>query len=187
MSNIYFRLTVLVGAFLTSVCLPATAESPPESKSTSVDSSAEKPTASLTPAQKAELVARKKKWLLAQRTESGGTGEGAWRLIKKPMDLPNLPQYTGAGATFVEGLMYPNKPGGAAISLTYRAKEAPDVVMSWYEEALANYHWKIQKIKAENANLTAFNGDNGVTVAVRPAKLKAFRTDIKITFKLARK
>jgi hypothetical protein len=140
-----------------------------------------------TPAQKAALAAKRKKWLLAQRSEAGGTGEGAWQLIHRPMDLPNLPQYTGTGATFVEGLMYPNKPGGAAISLTYQAKEAPDVVMSWYEEALVNYHWKVSKAKSEKGAVMAVNGDNGVTINVKPAKSKVYRTDLKITFKLAHK
>ncbi len=140
-----------------------------------------------TPAQKAALEAKRRKWMLAQRSESGGSGEAAWQLIHRPMDLPNLPQYTGTGATFVEGLMYPNKPGGAHISLTYRAKEAPDVVMSWYEDALTNYHWKISKNKNEKGAVVATNGDNGVTVNVKPAGQKGYKTDLRITFKLGHK
>lgn len=143
--------------------------------------------AKFTPAQRYALAEKRKKWLLAQRAESGGTGEGAWQLIHRPMDLPNLPPYTGTGATFVEGLMYPNKPGGAAISLTYRAKETPDVVMAWYEEALTNYHWKMGKTKADNGAVTAVNGDNGVSILTQPSKAKGYKSDIKITFKLAHK
>jgi len=136
--------------------------------------------------QKLAAEAAKRKWLLAQRAESGGTGEGAWQLLKQPMDLPDVPRYSGAGAQFIEGLMYPNKPGGAAISLTYRVKEAPDAVLGWYQDALANYQWKMGQSKDPNM-LKGSHGRNGVTVTVTPTKQKGFRTDLRISYKISNK
>lgn len=124
--------------------------------------------------------------LIAQRAESGGTGEGAWRLLHQPMDLPDLPKYTGQ-AQFVQGLMYPNKAGGAAITMSYRAKETPDVVLGWYSDALANYHWKIAPSKSTTM-IKAVNGKNGITVNVGPGKaIGGYKTAINISFKLANK
>jgi hypothetical protein len=135
-----------------------------------------------------KALAAKRRWLLAQRAESGGTGEASWRLLKAPMDLPDVPRYTGAGTEFSEGLLYPNKPGGAAVSMTYRAKEAPDVVLSWYEDALKNYQWKTKtKGTGANAVISGMHGNNGITVTVSPTKARGFRTDLRISYKLARK
>lgn len=126
--------------------------------------------------------------MLAQRAESGGTGEATWRLLKQPMDLPDVPRYTGAGTEFAEGLMYPNKPGGAAVSMTYRIKETPDVVIHWYEDALKNYQWKT-KTSGNGAHsiVTGQHGGNNITVTVTPAKSRGFRTECRISYKLSNK
>ncbi|MDZ4832463.1 MAG: hypothetical protein SGJ27_01555 [Candidatus Melainabacteria bacterium] len=177
---------LLVGLTPACFCLPGSAEQPRTNTQSKVRSTASDETQKFTPQQQQALNAKRQKWLLAQRSESGGTGEGAWQLLHRPPDLPNLPSYTGTGAQFAEGLMYPNKPGGAAISVTYRAKESPDTVRGWYEDALANYHWKVQKSNDHNL-LMASNGPNNVTVKVTPSKGKVYKTDLKITFKLAHK
>lgn len=137
-----------------------------------------------TPAQ----AAARRRWMLAQRAESGGTGEATWRLLKQPMDLPDVPRYTGAGTEFAEGLMYPNKPGGAAVSMTYRIKETPDVVIHWYEDALKNYQWKT-KTSGNGAHsiVTGQHGGNNITVTVTPAKSRGFRTECRISYKLSNK
>ena len=118
------------------------------------------------PAAQAQMqVINGKRRYLAQRAESGGTGEGAWQLLKQPMDLPDLPRYTGAGTQFVEGLMYPNKPGGAAITMIYHAKEVPDVVRDWYGDALASYQWKVLPAgKGETITLPVGEGDTDACI-----------------------
>ncbi|MBX9666820.1 MAG: hypothetical protein K2X93_04340 [Candidatus Obscuribacterales bacterium] len=135
------------------------------------------------------LVVNQNQRYIAQRAESGGTGEGAWQILRRPMDLPDLPKYTGQQPEFVEGLIYPNKTGGAAISMNYRAKETPEVVLQWYVDALKNFQWKLDPMpRDEHTAVRATHGKNGISVNVSPAnKTKGFRTDIRISFKLSSK
>ncbi|MBX3072946.1 hypothetical protein KF913_03455 [Candidatus Obscuribacterales bacterium] len=180
-------------ALLMAVCLAAPVVSP--AMATETEASQQAKATSLSPAQAqakaredAKAYRERQRWMLAQRAESGGTGEAAWRLLKQPMDLPDLPRYTGAGTLFTEGLLYPNKPGGAAVTMTYRAKEAPDVVLGWYEDALKSYQWKVKTTgSGALSTITGQHGSNNVTVNVSPCKDKTYRTDLRISFKLSHK
>ncbi len=119
---------------------------------------------------------------LAQAVDRGGVGTGAWELLRQPMNLPNLPMYTGK-AHFIKGLMYPNKPGGAAIELHYVVTEDPQSVMSWYSGALDSYQWKSKKAHNE-CLIRATRGDNGVVVKVTPTRKKGYRSELQISYKL---
>lgn len=121
---------------------------------------------------------------LAQRAESGGTGTGAWQLIRQPMALPDLPSYTGQ-AKFVDGLMYPNKPGGAAITLHFLTREEPDTVLEWYSSALSSYQWKMGKSSGKDRSVQGTKGKNGVVVRVSPANQKGFHANLRISYKLS--
>ncbi|HMO23315.1 MAG TPA: hypothetical protein PKD05_14435 [Candidatus Melainabacteria bacterium] len=122
--------------------------------------------------------------LIAQRAERGGTGTAAWQLVKQPMELPDLPQYSGK-ATFTHGLMYPNKPGGPAINLMFKVKDHPDAVMQWYRDTLKANSWKVIPDKNQNA-VRATKGKNGVVVNVGASKAPGYFTELKISYKLAR-
>lgn len=165
----------------------STSSSSRSTTSKSTGRTADNRTAAVATETPAQATARRR-WMLAQRAESGGTGEATWRLLKQPMDLPDVPRYTGAGTEFAEGLMYPNKPGGAAVSMTYRIKETPDVVIHWYEDALKNYQWKT-KTSGNGAHsiVTGQHGGNNITVTVTPAKSRGFRTECRISYKLSNK
>lgn len=120
----------------------------------------------------------------AQAAERGGTGTGTWYLVKTPMQLPDLPKYSGK-ALFSKGLMYPNKPGGSAINLMYKVKEPPSSVLQWYKDTLKAYSWKVVKTKNSNA-VRATHGKNGVVVNVSDSKTPGYQTELKISYKLAR-
>src|SRR2546430_1648330 len=104
-NQIKIPITVALASLMPAwICSPAQAEQP-AAKSSAVSRKPQFQTAAeekFTPEQKAALLAKRRKWMLAQRSESGGTGESAWHLMKKPYDLPNLPPYTGTGAQFME-------------------------------------------------------------------------------------
>ncbi len=180
-------------ALVMAVCLAAPVVSPAVAADTKTGKHAKTPSVSPEEAraiaqEQARAAQLRQRWLLAQRAESGGSGEAAWRLLKQPMDLPDLPRYSGTGTLFTEGLLYPNKPGGAAVTMTYRAKEAPDVVLGWYEDALKSYQWKVKTTgSGALATVTGQHGSNNVTVNVSPCKDKAYRTDLRISFKLSHK
>ena len=121
---------------------------------------------------------------LAQRAMKGGTGDAAWVLVKQPMNLPDLPKYSGK-AFFEGGLMYPNKPGGSAISLRYKVKEAPDTVLEWYRDTLKSNQWQVMQTKNQ-ASVRAVRGKNGVVVNVTPSKAPGYQSNLKISYKLAK-
>ena len=129
----------------------------------------------------------KSKWLLAQHSESGGTGEAAWQLLKQPLDLPDLPKY-GGHAEFIDGLMYPNKPGGPAVTLHYKVKEAPSEVLNWYADALKNYQWILDRGRqtANSTSVSGKHGKNGCTITVSHCKEKGYPCDLRISFKITR-
>ncbi|MCA9800900.1 MAG: hypothetical protein KC777_02885 [Cyanobacteria bacterium HKST-UBA02] len=121
--------------------------------------------------------------LIAQRrADHGGVGDGAWQLLKKPMDLPDLPKY-GGQTQFVGGLMYPNKPGGPAITMRYLTTDAPAVVSQWYEDSLKANTWSTTSIKD---TIKGQKGHNGVMVRVSPSTQKGYKSEIKISYKLYR-
>ncbi|MBZ0187147.1 MAG: hypothetical protein K8F91_12945 [Candidatus Obscuribacterales bacterium] len=121
--------------------------------------------------------------LIAQRAERGGVGAGAWQILRKPMELPDLPAYTGQ-SQFISGLMYPNKPGGAAISMRYMAKEDAGTVSQWYADTLKANSWKTAKA-TNDSSIRAQKGGNGVTIRVTPAKKSGFKSEMKISYKLS--
>ncbi|MBX9692168.1 MAG: hypothetical protein K2Z81_07280 [Cyanobacteria bacterium] len=120
---------------------------------------------------------------LSSAVERGGVGTGAWQLLRQPMNLPNLPAYSGK-AQFVKGLMYPNKPGGPAINLQYNVSEDPGTVISWYSDALDSYQWHSKKNQNQTL-IRATRGDNGVVVRVTPSNKKGFRSELQISYKLS--
>ncbi len=123
----------------------------------------------------------------AQHADSGGTGQGFWQLLKQPITLPDIPQYSGQ-AQFVSGLMYPNKIGGPTVSMQFRAREAPDTVLEWYQEALKAYKWVGRKAPATNRGRSyeAFKGKSTITISVNDCNFQGFRTNFKLSCKVAR-
>lgn len=124
---------------------------------------------------------------MAQHADSGGEGQGFWQLLKQPISIPDVPQYSGQ-AQFVSGLMYPNKPGGPTVSMQYRAREAPDTVIAWYEEALKAYKWIGRKPPAASRGRTyeASKGASSITVTVNDSTVRGFLSDIKLSCKVSR-
>lgn len=124
--------------------------------------------------------------LLAQAADRGGTGEGAWQVLREPVQLPDFPAYSGK-ATFNGGLMYPNKQGGPAIGLRYSAREDPESILGWYEEALKSYKWAVNRQRGVvPGSVTATKGGSSCVVQASPSRKPGFATDLYINFKWAR-
>lgn len=126
--------------------------------------------------------------VMAQHADSGGQGQAFWQLLKTPISLPDIPQYSGQ-AQFVSGLMYPNKPGGPTVSLQYRAREAPDTVITWYEEALKAYKWVGRRAPQNSTGgrvYEASKGKSSITVTAADSRVRGFLTEFKISCKVSR-
>lgn len=123
----------------------------------------------------------------AQHAESGGKGEGFWQLLKAPISVPDVPNYTGQ-TLFVAGLMYPNKKGGPTVSMHYRVRETPEQVIEWYEEALKAYKWVGRKAPVTNKgrSFEASKGNSSVTISASDCKAQGYRTDLRMSCKIAR-
>jgi hypothetical protein len=124
--------------------------------------------------------------LLAQASDRGGTGEGAWQVLREPVQLPDFPAYSGK-ATFNGGLMYPNKRGGPAIGLRYSAREDPESILGWYEDALKSYKWAVNRQRGVvPGSVTATKGGSSCVVQAAPSRKPGFGTELYINFKWAR-
>ncbi len=123
----------------------------------------------------------------AQHAESGGKGEGFWQLLKAPISVPEVPNYTGQ-TSFVGGLMYPNKKGGPTVSMHFRVRETPDQVIEWYEEALKAYKWVGRKAPVTNKGRSyeASKGNSSVTISASECNVQGFRSDLRMSCKIAR-
>ena len=110
---------------------------------------------------------------------------GRFVVLSSPMDLPDVPKYTGR-ATFVSGLKYPDNPHGPVVLLTYRMHEEGQEVLQWYSDSLKAYSWRVQDLKPETRQVLASKGRTECTILASPYKGPGFRTEVQITYKVGR-
>jgi len=110
---------------------------------------------------------------------------GRFVTLSSPMELPDVPKYTGR-ATFVSGLQYPDNPHGPVVLLTYRVHEDVAEVLQWYADSLKAYLWKVQEFKPETSQVLASKGHTACTILVSQYKGPGFRTEVTITYKVGK-
>jgi len=106
-------------------------------------------------------------------------------VLSSPMELPEVPKYTGR-ATFVSGLQYPDNPHGPVVLLTYRVHEEAAEVLQWYSDSLKAYSWRVQDPKPETHQVLASKGRTECTILASSCRAPGFRTEVQITYKVGR-
>ncbi len=126
------------------------------------------------------------RYLIAQAAERGGQGEGAWQLLREPMELPGLPAPTGF--QYKSGLMYPNKKGGPSIGMRYVTQQDPSTAASRYREALRDSQWNVRPAVSGSKGLviSASKGKNSCQITVSGSNDPAFPTMIYISYQMGR-
>lgn len=121
--------------------------------------------------------------VLPAGAQKGGVGEGSWEVLKAPVALPELPEFTGYQPRFSGGLMYPQKEGGPSIGLRYNLKEDPETVSDWYRNVLKSYKWTIMPSAKRDLNLTAVSSKGSTcTISVNGSSQTGYKTDLSITY-----
>jgi hypothetical protein len=110
---------------------------------------------------------------------------GRFVVLSSPMELPEVPKYTGR-ATFVSGLQYPDNPHGPVVLLVYRVHEDAAEVLQWYSDALKSYLWQVQDLKPETRQVLASKGRTECTILASQYNGPGFRTEITITYKVGK-
>jgi hypothetical protein len=77
--------------------------------------------------------------------------------LKEPIQLPDLPTFTGQKTKFILGSVHQAKQGPNYIE-KFRAKEEPKQVIEWYKNTLQMYKWKISVAAAEVVQATNKDG-----------------------------
>ncbi len=79
--------------------------------------------------------------------------------LAKPMEIPNLPKYTGS-LIYQSGLSYPNAINSGNCQMRYISKDSASIVYNWYKTALGSGNWQIKasrhnmiKAQDQNANI----------------------------------
>ncbi|MBY0358924.1 MAG: hypothetical protein K2W82_13045 [Candidatus Obscuribacterales bacterium] len=108
--------------------------------------------------------------------------------VNEPPAIGLLPQYTGQGAKFDNGLTYPNLKGTICYTLRYHVKEPQSAVQEWYCSNLPSYGWVINQQQLTDKQIIAKHKKVMATVAIYLDNSLApgFKTDMLIRYREAR-
>lgn len=103
--------------------------------------------------------------------------------VEQPPHLASIPDYPGH-ARYISGIVYPHQNGSSTYNLCYGAKEDPQQVCDWYENALAMQ--KIWDLKSTSNSITAMSKDgNFCNITVQPGSVRGEKSTIIIVYGLA--
>lgn len=99
------------------------------------------------------------------------------------VELPYIPTYPGQ-ATFVTGTRFPNAKGGESLTLRLRAAEHPEQVKDWYEVALKQYGWQMERVGCNERTTSAVRGNTTCQIVVSHPSRPGYRCDIIIHYRV---
>ena len=103
--------------------------------------------------------------------------------VAKPMDLPDMPAYTGKNTKFVTGTIFRQVKGGASLTEQFTVKEPPDQVLQWYKDTFAANKWTPQTNMTGKSGLAAMKGNNICQVMTMSPTSPASKCDVMIRYK----
>lgn len=119
--------------------------------------------------------------LISQSAQAGQAGsEDKFQELKRYEQLPDVPQYSGQ-SSFVRGQLYPEQKGTVMVAYTILARENPQMVKSWYQDALKMYRWNLPGSQPFNG-VSACKGNNNIRVHVTNAAQPGYATAISISY-----
>lgn len=121
-----------------------------------------------------------------QKPHIDPSGEFATQSFTSPPSLPDFPQYTGQ-AVLLSGTIFPNAGGGASYTMVLAAKEDPQMIRSWYEEALKGLKWGQDKANSQGNKLSGWKNGNWCQVCIQPPSRPGDGANILINYRKAQK
>ena len=102
--------------------------------------------------------------------------------LTQMVELPAVPQYTGQ-MTFVAGTYFPNAKSGGSYTMKLRSLEYKESVRDWYQAALLQTGWKIEKQMCNEHTVAAWKDQQLVQIIVTPPSHERFRSDVIIRYR----
>lgn len=105
------------------------------------------------------------------------------KTLTKPIDLLDLPAYSGKNTQFVRGILFPAVKGGASVTMQFSVKETPQEVLNWYKNAFASNQWQMLDNTAGRAGLAAMKANNVCHISTMGPSKKGSGCDFVLLFK----
>jgi hypothetical protein len=106
---------------------------------------------------------------------------GEYRVLTKPIDLPNFPAY-GGGGQFLWGNLRYKKDGGAEVTLRYAATDPASAVLTWYKQSMINFHWTVGQT-TERMTTGRYKGMTA-TIVTFPSNNPQYACQINVVFNM---
>jgi len=107
--------------------------------------------------------------------------------LKAPVDLPNVPTYTGR-TVFAGGCVVPRARSGCCYIQHFSAREKAQEIIAWYQAALAQNNWKIEPGMQSERSTAATDAKGNICqiFAMPTANEKGYLTDFVVQYTQAR-
>jgi hypothetical protein len=102
-------------------------------------------------------------------------------VLNRAPDLPDCPNY-GGNAKFVYGTVTPGARGGSAFYQVYTSMDPKDQVLSWYQQTLTQYKWKINNFRP-TVGLDAEKDHNYVSINTTTPSRDKSKCDFMVFFR----
>lgn len=106
---------------------------------------------------------------------------GEFKVLTKAIDLPNFPAWAGGGQ-FLWGNVRYRKDGGAEITMRYACTDGAAAVLSWYKQALINFHWTIGQ--TTERMVTARYKNMSATIITFPSNNPKYACQLNVVFNM---
>lgn len=106
---------------------------------------------------------------------------GEFKVLSKPIDLPNFPAWAGGGQ-FLWGNVRYRKDGGAEITMRYACTDAAAAVLGWYKQALINFHWTVGQ--TTERMVTARYKNMNTTIITFPSNNAQYACQLNVVFNM---
>ena len=105
--------------------------------------------------------------------------------MRVPIDLPNLPLYSGK-STFISGITFPRVKGGATINMRFATTDESQTVLNFYRSIFSQLPWTLDRAATVGTTIAALDSQGHigeVTVLQSYKKGKQWHTEFIVLYK----
>jgi len=123
------------------------------------------------------------KQLLTGHCKNRDNPEFKAQRLRKALDLPDVPAYSGDHVRFVTGTMFANVKGGPSSTMQFSVNEDPSVVLQWYRNVLIQNKWSVLDNTAGKKSLAAMKANNICQITTVGASKANAKCDLLVRYK----
>lgn len=106
--------------------------------------------------------------------------------LSKPIDVADMPLYSGKNVKFVTGTAFPKVKGGSSITMEFSTADQPKQVLEWYTATLRQYGWLPMEHMTGANGVAGMKSHNICQVMTMAPSNKGAKCDFLVRFKLYR-